>query len=77
MQVAALTEWLNSPETRALVALLRVQRGAVMQTFLQGQPVDPVRQGRAAALHDLMAALAMPADEVKRIFETALKEQRT
>ena len=73
MQETTLTEWLNRPETRTLVVLLRKTKAATVQGFLAGQPVDPVMQGRAAALHDLEVLLASGADKVKSVFEQALK----
>lgn len=74
MQAADLTGWLNSPETKLLLAYLHRRKAGVLQTFLQGQPVDQAAQGRAAAWHELEILLALPSDEVKRIFETAPKE---
>ena len=76
MLIPPLTEWLTSPETRVLVHYLRRRQAGTLQTFLSGQPVDPLMQGRAAALHELEQLLTQPADYVRKIFETALKEQK-
>jgi len=76
MQEAALTEWINSPETQHLVALLRRRRASAVQTFLAGQPVDPVTQGRAAELHELEKLLASPVEKIREVFETALRENK-
>lgn len=76
MQEAGLTEWLSSRETKLLLIFLRQRRVAAVQTFLAGQPVEPVAQGRAAALHELETLLVSGVDGVKRVFEIALKEQK-
>jgi hypothetical protein len=70
MSQLVLTEWLNSRETAALVAFLRRRRGAAVQTFLAGQPVDLVTQGRAAALHEIETLLSGRPEHVKQVFET-------
>lgn len=77
MSEADLTAWLNSPETRMLAVYLRRRKAETVQTFLLGQPVDPVKQGRAAALHELEQLLASPAANVQMTFEVAIREQRT
>ncbi len=77
MQAPALTEWLNSPGTQALRAYLRHRKNPVLSSFLAGSPVQPEAQGRAAAFHELETLLAMPSDEVGKIFETALREHKT
>ena len=69
-----LLEWLNSRETQLLQAALRNRKMETLRLFLAGQPVDPVMQGRAAALHDIEQLLGLPADEVKKILEEASKE---
>lgn len=73
MREADLTEWLGSPETRVLVHYLRRQQAAVVQTFLAGVPVDPVRQGKAAALRELEILLQQP-EKLHEAFKQALKE---
>ena len=74
MQVPNLAAWLHSPETRALLAYLVRRRQQVVAQFLSGQPADPVTQGRAAALHEIAELLTQPADKVKEVLETALRE---
>jgi len=76
MREADLTEWLNNPVTVALVAHLRQRRAGAVTTFLQGQPVDPVTQGRAAALYELHQLLTSPSDDVRKVFDNAMKENR-
>lgn len=76
MQVASLTEWLNSPETRVLLTHLRHRKAAVEAAFLAGQPVTQVTQGRAAAYHDIVALLTSPPDKVRDFFENVLREQK-
>lgn len=71
-----IAEWLDSRETRALLAVLRHRKAVALQTFLAGIPVEPIYQGRAAELHDLEGLLLSGTDEVKRVFETALREQK-
>jgi hypothetical protein len=77
MPELALTEWLTSKETRVLRAYLRQRQAAPLRQFLTGQAVEPLDQGRAAAFNEIDGLLARPADEVQKIFETALKEQKT
>lgn len=67
MQAAAWTEWLNSPETRALVAYLHRRRTPVVDSFLAGEPVPQVRQGRATAYQEIVTILTKPVDEVRTI----------
>ncbi len=76
MQAAHLTEWLNSPETKTLVVYLRRRKAETLQAFLTGELVHPIRQGRLAALHELETLLLSSPDEVKQVFEMALKEQK-
>ena len=73
---AEITDWLNHPVTAALVAHLRLRRAGPVTSFLQGQPVDPVTQGRAAALYELHQLLTSPNEEVKKVFDNALKETK-
>lgn len=74
MQEVALTEWLNSPGTKALLAYLHRRQVATLQLFLVGETVHPVRQGRVAALHELERLLTSPVDNVRKIFNDVLKE---
>lgn len=67
MREIALTEWLVSPETQALVSYLRRRKAGVLGTFLAGTPVDPVAQGRAAAYNELETLLTSPPEEVGKI----------
>lgn len=73
MQEQALTDWLNSPGTRVLVHCLRLRKAAALQMFLAGEPVTQVDQGRAAALHEIEELLTAPVDQLKYVFEAALK----
>ena len=77
MQALRLTEWLNSPETRLLLVLVRQRKAKLVQGFLTGNPVDQLTQGRAAAFHDLEVLLSSSTDHVKATFETALKGPET
>ncbi len=74
MSEQVLTEWLSSPETQRLVRFLRAVQTGTVRTFLAGQPVDPMMQGRAAAYSDLEKLLALPADKVSEEFNRASKE---
>lgn len=76
MSEVVLTEWLNSRETKLLLVCLRHRRAATLRQFLAGQVVDPVTQGRAAALHELEALLTSPPEQVKQVFETASREHK-
>ena len=73
MREADLTAWLRNPETQVLLAYLHQRRAATVQLFLSGHPVDPVMQGRAAALHELEKLLTSPQDVVRQEFEKYLK----
>lgn len=77
MLTLQLTEWLGSPETKALRLCLRQRQAATLQTFLAGHLVTPAEQGRAAAFHELETLLAKPADKVQEVFDAALKEVKT
>lgn len=74
MPALTLTEWRNSPEMAALLACLRRRKLAAVQTFLAGSPVDPVTQGRTAALHDIEELLTKPVDELRAILEAELNQ---
>lgn len=67
MQEVAWTEWLNSPETAALVRYLRRRKAPVAEAFLTGEAIPPLRQGRAAGYHELEIILTKPAAEVREI----------
>ena len=69
MQEQALTEWLVSPETQALVRYLRRRKMPAVDSFLAGQAVEPVTQGRAAAFYEVERLLSKPADEVRKVLE--------
>ena len=77
MRIPALTEWINSPETRALVAYLRNRQAPTVHRFRLGQPVDPLAQGRAAALYEIERLLSMPSDEARQVIEKALTGELT
>lgn len=76
MRETDLTEWLANPATRTLVAYLRRKQAATLQRFLAGLPVDPLMQGQAAALHELEKLLTAPPDDVRKTFETTLREHK-
>lgn len=67
MREQAWTEWLASPETRALLAYLRRRRDPVVALLFSGAEVPPVTQGRAVAYHELEGILTKAADEVDKI----------
>lgn len=77
MREADLTRWLASPETKVLLAYLHQRRAETVRTFLAGAPVDPVMQGRAAALFELEGLLSSPAEQVKQQLENVLREHKT
>lgn len=60
MRELALTEWLSSQETKALLSYLRRRTKTVTAAFLAGAPVDQVSQGRAAAFNEICALLELP-----------------
>ena len=70
---AELTEWLNSQETRILVAYLKTRQAGAVAQFLSGYPVDQAMQAKAAGFHEIELLLTMPTESVKAAFETALK----
>lgn len=76
MRETDLTEWLVNPATKTLVAYLRRKQAVTLQRFLAAQPVDPVTQGQAAALHDLEKLLTSSSDDVRKTFETTLREHK-
>lgn len=76
MSAPVLTEWRSNPGTARLVNYLRQRRAHTVRTFLAGQPVDQVDQGRAAALHELEILLTSPADEIERVFTVAEKASK-
>lgn len=76
MTELALTEWLNSRETQALRVYLRRRQALALERFLGGLPVDPVMQGRAAALHELETLLGRTPEDIQKTFETVLREPR-
>lgn len=75
MQEVALTEWLTSPETRALVLYLRQRQAAAVEKFLAAQPVEPLSQGKAAGLHEIEKLLLSPSDIIRDVFNTALRQE--
>ena len=70
MQEQAWTEWLASPETQALMRYLHRRKAGVLGTFLAGEPVPAVQQGRGVAYHEIESLLIKPADEVRKILES-------
>lgn len=74
MQTASLTEWLNSPETRALMACLKHRRDQGVAIFLQGLPVPPETQGKSAGCDEILRLLTKTPEEIAKIFDTANRE---
>lgn len=74
---ADLTTWLDSPETKTLVRYLGLRRAETVRTFLAGSPVDPVMQGRAAALHDLEKILTSSPEDVRQTFSVTREKKAT
>ena len=74
MSALALTEWLNSPETRALVTYLKFRQAAQVAAFLKGQPVELITQGQAAGYNEIERLLKQSPEEINRIFENANRE---
>jgi hypothetical protein len=73
MRETDLALWLQSPETKLLVAYLRQRRAAPLKNFLAGTLVDPVTQGRAAAWHELETLLTSSAEDVRQQFTVIVK----
>ena len=71
MREAAWTEWVNSPETQALIRFLRRRKAPVLDNFLAGNPVLPISQGRAAAFSELEVILTKPVNEIHDILGSA------
>jgi hypothetical protein len=57
-------EWKDSPVTVTLLHYLRQRRDRAVSAFLSGQPVDPVAQGRAQALDQLLRLWALSPEEL-------------
>lgn len=74
VQAASLTEWLDSPETRALVTYLRFRREPGMAMFLQGLPVPPEMQARSAGANEIIKLLRQPPEKIVEVFENAARE---
>ena len=76
MQEPNLVEWLNSPETKMLLAFLRRRKAGPVAAFLRGEPWDPMQQARAVAYHEIETLLTLPADAVQKELNDALKERK-
>lgn len=74
MQTASLAEWLDLPETKALLVYLRFRKAVTTTAFLAGQPVDQMAQGRAVAFNEIGKLLTGPTDKIVEAFVTAAKE---
>ena len=74
MSEMLLTEWLASHPTRQLLRCLRQRQAGTLQAFQAGNPVEPMAQGRLAALHELERLLSGPTSDVERVFEAATKD---
>ena len=67
---ADLTVWLDSPETKLLVAYLHQRRAGTLHQFLAGTPVEPIQQGRASAWHELEKLLTSSPEDVRQTFNS-------
>lgn len=74
MQTASLTEWLNSPETRALVTYLKFRRGPGVAVFLRGDQVDPAMQARSVGCDEIIQLLSQPPEKIIEALENAKRE---
>lgn len=74
MQTASLAEWLNSPETRALITYLKFRQAGPLTDFLKGQGVSQTVQGRAAGFNEIERLLREPPEKISAAFENAAKE---
>ena len=74
MQTAALADWLRSPETQALLTYLRFRQEPAISMLLQGVPVPPETQAKAAGCNEIERLLKQSPDKIKEIFENAAKE---
>ena len=59
-----------------LLLCLHQRKAAAVKKFLTGQPVPPETQGRAAALHELTELLTGDVDELKRVFNAAMEQNK-
>lgn len=75
MRAQDLTEWMQHPATKALVALLRKEMNPVLKEFKAGLPADPVRQGLAVAYSRLEDLLTNDPQEIAKKFDEAIKAQ--
>lgn len=69
MQDAPLTEWINSPQTKALQDYLHRRVRAVTAIFLAGEPVSPTAQGRAAAFNEIATLLKQSPEKLREILK--------
>ena len=74
MQTASLAEWLNSPETKALVTYLKFRREPGVAMFLQGLPVPQEVQARSAGHDEILRLLTQPPERIIEIFTNANRE---
>lgn len=65
---------MDSPVTRALLVYLHQRQTPAVLRLLQGHPVDPVMQGRAAESRDLELLLRSKIDSVREALEKAEKD---
>jgi hypothetical protein len=73
MREQALTEWLNSQETQALIHYLRRRRAPIVNQFLAGMQITQMSQGRAQALYELETLFARPAEEIHAVLKEDFK----
>jgi hypothetical protein len=74
MQDAPLTEWINSPQTKALRDYLHQRARPVIAMFLAGESVPPATQGRAAAFNEIAMLLRQPPEKLREIFRSASQQ---
>ena len=74
MRTADLAEWVNSPETQALLTYLRFRQRPAVLMFLQGVPVPPELQAKAAGANEIERLLMQPPEKISEVFENAAKE---
>ena len=74
MQTASLTEWLSSPETRALVVYLKFRQMGAVADFLRPAEVNPLIQGKAAGCNEIERLLKKTPEEIIEVFDNAARE---
>ena len=57
-------EWLDHPASNFLKAVLIYRKDQIVQDYLAGRPVDPLRQGQAVAFQLVLQLLDLPPDQL-------------